>query len=372
MRENITMSNNQKPLVFRHRIIDPRTLGTKNDVCLVGDINGDGRNDIVIASKYGESNLVWYENPTWERHIIGTTHLEAGGILADVTGNGKLDIVAGAPMDSGSPYISGYTNTGLYWWECPEDPTKPWKSYTITSNFRKYHDQAAGDVDGDGEIEIVFASQGAKVLGYFDIPADPRVSPWPDDHFHIIAENLSVEGVVIADIDGDGNNEIVAGPNIFKRKADDVWERTELLSDFDPRTCIAVGDLDGDGMLDIVFTEGESYPARVVWLKNPSWESTLLGDDFFHPHSLELADFDGNGLLDIFVGEMGLSGYPRSREVVFRNQGGGKFRMEVVAHLATHGAKVADMTGNGLPDIVGKPYDSGTDRVDLLINMGSE
>ena len=77
---------------------------------------------------------------------------------------------------------------------------------------------------------------------------------------------------------------------------------------------------------------------------------------------------DGDGLLDIFVGEMGLRGYATPREVVFRNQGGGRFQMEVVGHLATHGAKVADLTGNGLPDIVGKPYDSGHDQVDLLIN----
>ncbi len=362
------MDTERKPLVFKHRIIDSNPLGTKHDVCLVGDINGDGRDDIVVASKYGESNLVWYENPTWERHIIGTTHLEAGGILVDVNGNGKLDIIAGAPMDSAGAYITGYTNTGLFWFECPEDPRQRWKSYTITSNFCKYHDQAAGDIDEDGEIEIVFASQGAKVLAYFDIPADPRVSPWPDDHCHIIAENLSVEGVYIADIDGDGKNEVIAGPNIFKRNADGTWTRTELLSDIDPRTCVAVGDLDGDGKLDIVLSEGESYPARVVWLKNPGWEPTLLGDNFFHPHSLEVADFDGNGLLDIFVGEMGLGGYATAREVVFRNQGGGKFKMEVVGHLPTHGAKVADITGNGLPDIIGKPYDAGRDQVDLLIN----
>lgn len=364
------MSKERKPLIFKHQIIDSNPAGTKHDVCLVGDINGDGRNDIVVGSKYGEGNLVWYENPTWERHVIGTTHLEAGGVLIDITGNGRLDIIAGAPMDSAGASISGYTNTGLFWFECPEDPRKPWRAYTITSDFCKYHDQAVGDVDGDGKNEIVFASQGAKVLAYFDIPADPRVSPWSD--CHIIAENLSVEGVAIADVDGDGENEVIAGPNIFKRGADGTWTRTELFSDIDPRTCVAVGDLDGDGKLDIILSEGESYPAKLVWLKNPGWEPTLLGENFFHPHSLEVADFDGNGLLDIFVGEMGLSGYATAREVIYRNQGGGQFKMEVVGHYPTHGAKVADITGNGLPDIIGKPYDSGSDQVDLLINTYQE
>ncbi len=363
------MSRAQKPLVFQHQIIDPNPYGTKHDICLVGDINGDGRNDIVIASKYGENNLVWYENPTWERHIIGTTHLEAGGVLVDITGNGKLDIVAGAPMDSGGPYITGYTNTGLFWFECPEDPTQRWRSYTITSSFRKYHDQDVADVDGDGEVEILFASQGSRTLAYFDIPTDPRVSPWPEDHLHIIARDVHVEGVKAADLDGDGEIEVIAGPNIFKRSADGTWERIELPVDLDPRTLAAIGDLDGDGVLDIVLSEGELDEGRIVWLKGPHWEPTLLGTGFFNPHSLEVADFDGNGRLDIFVGEMGLGRNLKPREVVFRNRGGGEFEMEVIAHLPTHGAKVADMTGNGLPDIVGKPYSAGRDQVDLLINL---
>ncbi|MBD3183433.1 VCBS repeat-containing protein [Candidatus Poribacteria bacterium] len=355
-----------KPLVFRHQIIDPRTTGTKNDVCLVGDISGNGKNDIVVGSKYGENNLVWYENPTWKRHIIGTTHLEAGGVLVDITGNDKLDVVVGAPMDA----PIGYTNTGLFWFENPDNSSERWKAHTITNKFRKYHDQAVGDIDGDGEIEIVFASQGAKVIAYFDIPDDPRVSPWPDDYCHIIAENTHVEGVVVVDIDGDGEAEVIAGPNIFKRKSDGSWERTELLADIDVRTCIAVGDLTGNGKPDIVLSEGELDKAKVIWLRNPDWKPTLLADNFFHPHSLEIADFDGNGMLDIFVGEMGLSGYPKAREVIYRNQGRGKFDMDIVGHYPTHCSRVADMTGNGFPDIIVKPYDSGNEQLELLINLG--
>lgn len=358
------MNTKPKPFVFEHKVVDDNPLGRQNDVCLIGDIDGDSRNDIVIGSKYGDDNLVWYENPTWERHIIATTHLEAGGMLVDITGNGKLDIVAGNPMDA----PEGYTNTELYWFESPEDPHQLWTTRLITSSFQKYHDQAVGDVDGDGKIEIVFASQGAKVLAYFDIPADPRVSPWSEECCHIIAKGLEVEGLAIVDLDGDGKNEVVSGPNIFKRNPDSTWTRTELLSDLDPRTCIAVGDIDGDGKPDIVLTEGEKDKARVIWLKNPTWEPYQLADDFFHPHSVEVSDFDGNGLLDIFVGEMGLGGYPDSREVIFRNQGDGKFEMKIVANLPTHCATIGDITGNGMPDIAGKPYDSGKDQVDLLLN----
>jgi hypothetical protein len=129
-----------------------------------------------------------------------------------------------------------------------------------------------------------------------------------------------------------------------------------------------VGDLTGDGCLDVVLSEGELDSARVVWLRGPDWEPAPLGSGFFHAHSLALADFDGNGRLDVFVGEMGLNGYATPREVVFRNLGGGQFAMEVVGHYPTHAAQAGDLTGDGRPDIVGKPYDSGSDQVDVLVN----
>jgi hypothetical protein len=358
------MKAEHKPLRFDHQVIDPMPLGSRNDVCLIGDITGNGRNDVVIGAKYGTDNLVWYENPGWARHVIATAHLEAGGVLVDINRDGRLDLVAGNPMDA----PEGYTNRELYWFECPADPRQRWATHLITAAFCKYHDQAVGDLDGDGQDELLFASQGARVVGYWDIPPDPTVSPWPDPYLHIVAQDLHVEGLAIVDLDGDGVNEIVAGPNILKRDASGTWRRTELLSDLDPRTCVAVGDLDSDGWPDIVLSEGELDSARVVWLKAPDWTPTLLGEGFFHPHSLALADMDGNGRLDIFVAEMGLGRYANPREVIYRNLGGGQFAIETVGHLPTHGATVGDISGDGRPDIVGKPYDSGKDRVDLWLN----
>jgi hypothetical protein len=66
-----------KPVKFRHELIDANPNGTHHDVCLIADINGDGLNDIIIGAFKGEDNLVWYEAPSWKRHVMST----AGSLL---------------------------------------------------------------------------------------------------------------------------------------------------------------------------------------------------------------------------------------------------------------------------------------------------
>ncbi|MGQ9632143.1 MAG: FG-GAP repeat domain-containing protein [bacterium] len=339
-----------RTLKFRHEVIDPDPPGSLHDIALIADINGDGLNDIIIGGKEGDFNLFWYENPSWKRHIMASApNLEAGGVLLDIAGNGRLDVVAGQQMGGNK----------LYWFECPPDPRGLWTKHIIEDRFEKYHDQAAGDIDGDGEPEIVFISQMKGILAYYDIPRDPRVSPWPREHCHVIAEGLfDVEGLAIVDIDCDGRNEVIAGPNIFRPGAtpDKLWRVESFAQDF-VKTRVAVADLDGDGRPEIVLCEGESHPGRLAWCAPPDWEPRVLQDDLFHPHSLGIADFDGDGLPDIFVGEMGLGKNPDPKMIIYFNRGGAQFSKIVFERgVPTHEAKVGDLTGSGRPDIVGKPY----------------
>ena len=90
-------------------------------------------------------------------------------------------------------------------------------------------------------------------------------------------------------------------------------------------TRVAVGDLNQDGKLEIVLTEGERDPAKLAWISQPYWVPNVLRRDLFHPHSLAVADFNGNGLPDIFVGEMGLAKDPNPRLIVYLNLGEGRF-----------------------------------------------
>lgn len=347
----------ERGLKFRHVVIDAEPPGWKHDITLIGDLTGNGANDIVIGGKEGEVNLFWYENPLgaggdpktdrWPRHEMAhAPELEAGGILLDVNRDGRLDIVAGQQIGGNE----------LYWFECPADPRKRWRRRVIEDRFRKYHDQLAADVDGDGEPEIVVLSQKAGVLCYYDVPADPTVEPWPRECCHVVAEDMhDVEGLAAADIEADGELELIVGPNVFRPARE--WQRTPFAQGFD-KTRVAAADLDADGLTEIVICEGESHPGRLAICHLPELEPKILRDDLFHPHSLAIADFTGDGHPDIFVAEMGLGKNPEPRMMIYRNRGPGEFDEVVIERgIATHEAKLGDLTGDGRPDIVGKPYD---------------
>lgn len=284
-----------------------------------------------------------------------------GGTIADLDGSGTEDLVIG----------QGYGQSDIYLFERPADPRETWPHHRIRSDFEKYHDLGFGDVDGDGEPELVGVSQGSETVFYYDVPDDPRQTPWPDGTKHVVDSDVSLEGIEVLDIDGDGDNEIIAGPHIYHRQGK-TWNREVIVPGWD-MTRLAVADLDGDGELEVVLTEGDSPtfgtgPGRVAWFDPPDWEQNILRDDLFNPHSLQIADFAGTGQPDIYVAEMGLGANENAKHLLFRNHGSGEFTEHVIASgIPTHEAKAVDLTGNERPDIVGKSYEGDT-HVDVWFN----
>jgi hypothetical protein len=376
---------------FRHERIDDSPPARRMSFCLLTDLTGNGRPDVLVGAlganrwvdlpvvgasvnlrdlpvtrslvALAETNVFWYENPGWERHDVARApRLSVGGALGDLTGDGRVDLVAGQNLAN-----------DLYWFEQPPDPRDAWPRRLITDDFEKYHDVTVADVDDDGREEVVFLSQESAVVGYYEVPEDPRVEPWPSDERVILAENLDVEGVAVTDIDRDGRAELIAGTNVFHRE-DEVWER-ESVADGWGWTRVATADLDGDGQAEFVVTEGDvpymtDRPARLGVFDPDAWDVTLLHDDLYNPHTLQVADFDGDGHPDIYVAEMGLEGYEQPAHRVFRNPGDGSLAFEertVAQGIPTHEAKAADMTGDGRPDIVGKSYEPTT-HVDIWYN----
>ena len=118
----------------------------------VADFNKDGKPD-VIANSLQLQELAWYENPTWERHlIVADTQQIVNQAMADVDGDGIPEIAF-----QSSFAMQPANSAGLNWIARHNgDPRQPWKVEKI-DQFPTSHHVAWADLDGDGKKELLNA-----------------------------------------------------------------------------------------------------------------------------------------------------------------------------------------------------------------------
>ena len=113
-----------------------------------GDVNGDGREDVL-------TEVGWYERPEgspfarpWKHHPESALpHPSCPFVVKDLNGDGRLDIIFGRGHD-----------VGVYWWEqqAPKpDGTTVWKQHVIDESWSQAHALTLADLDGDGVEELI-------------------------------------------------------------------------------------------------------------------------------------------------------------------------------------------------------------------------
>lgn len=305
----------------------------------------------------------------WQREVIepDCLRLEAGGAAYDIDGDGDLDIVFGE--DAGGDK--------LYWWENPHPNTGRWTRRVIKqSGARQHHDQVFADILGTGKAQLYFWNQKAKTLFMAEIPKQPRdANEWllrvvyaGQAGEQTASAAAYAEGVDAFDIDGDGKLDLLAGNHWFKYLGDGKFQPVRIgeiggrirAGHFKrgkvPQVVIAPGD--GSGPLMIYECAGNP-------LQSECWKGRkLLPRDMVHGHTLEVGDINGDGRLDIFAAEMAKwtnkpidADHPDATSWILYGDGKGGFKTTVfTTGVGWHEGKLADIDGDGDLDIVGKPY----------------
>ncbi|NYT27993.1 MAG: VCBS repeat-containing protein [Candidatus Thiodubiliella endoseptemdiera] len=247
--------------------------------------------------------------------------------LADIDGDGDLDLVVGK-MGKSDGTLKYYQNTGTTSNPAYEEKTgddNPFNSI----NVGNYSGPALADIDGDGDLDLVVGERDGTLKYYQNTgtTSNPayEVKTGDDNPFNSIDVG-DFSKPTLADIDGDGDLDLVVGEKNGTLK---YYQNTGTTSNpayeaktggSNPFNSIDVGDfatptladIDGDGDLDLVVGEENGalkYYQNTGSTSNPAYEAKTGGSNPFNSIDVgdfskpTLADIDGDGDLDLVVGE---------------------------------------------------------------------
>lgn len=302
----------------------------------------------------------------WKMHVIDDTSIGADGVrLADFDGDGHMDIATA--WEEGKS-IRIYRNPG------PERAKEPWPMVEV-GQVGSPEDAVFADLDGNGMLDVISCSEGeVRKIWIHWAPSDP------EDYMNSDAwttESLpAAEGLaqwmfcVPMQVDGQHGIDLVAGAKNFDA-AIGWFEAPENPRDLDGWTwhpmrnagwimSLVAHDMDGDGLLDIVYTDRKKSLRSAGWLKNPGpsdpealrqpWKDHTIGGRMLEVMFLNHGVFRPGGATEwvAAVRGAGLHHFTRTGDA-------GEWRQKEIPmpHETGTGKGVAigDLNGNQLADL---------------------
>jgi hypothetical protein len=287
-----------------------QTLGSTGFACLSGDLNNDGNLDIYIV-KRDKPDEIWFNDGKGaftisEQKIGNTVKYNQNAALADLNGDGALDIFIANDADWNHTPSIGLPNE--VWLN---DGKGKFTDSGQRLGNEASHDIALGDVDGDGDIDAVLANLHSTDLANTTYQAN---EVWLNDgkgNFTKSSQTLGIGGCIVklTDLDSDTDLDVViqiqASGSFVIWLNDGKGNFTQSAQTAIIGTNIAFGDVDGDGDKDAFVVKGTrtaSAPCE-VWLNDGAGlfanSNQSLGNKT--GYFVDLGDVDGDGDLDAMV-----------------------------------------------------------------------
>jgi hypothetical protein len=322
------------------------------------DVNHDGKIDL-IALASGMTELVWYENPTWERHVIAGNLKGMINLAAwDIDGDGIPEIVLAHEFSMRAKDSIGIVSVLKH----NGDPRQPW-TITEIDRLPTSHRLRWADIDGSGKKVVI----NAPLTGAKAEPPDyrdrlPLVYYKPGDWKRQTIDD-SLQGlahcITILDWDGDGRDEILSagfnGIQLYKLDKNGRWARTEITKG-DPSpwpkggsSDVAVGHAGKNRWFLAAIEPWHGNQVAVYRQQGTEWHREVIDDTLVDGHTIVTTDLDGDGTDEIVAG---FRGKPQ-RVYIYKFTGPGWSRYTLDdGDMAAAACAVADLNGDGRPDIV--------------------
>lgn len=280
---------------------------------VAADLNHDGKPDL-IALASGMPELVWYENPTWERHVIAGGFSRMINCAAwDTDGDGIPEIVLASGFDNQAKNSAGIVSVLHH----DGDPRRPWK-VTEIDRLTTSHRLRWADIYGTGKKVLINApltGPHAEAPDYRDHTPLVFYRPGEWKREWIGDENEGVvHGIYIVDWDGDGREDILTasfvGIDLYQLGKDGRWSRTEIVKG-DPApwpksgsSDLAVGHLSGRRFIAAI-EPWHGNRVVVYQQQGQAWQRRIVDDSLVDGHTIWAADLNGDGSDEIIAGFRG-------------------------------------------------------------------
>jgi len=275
-------------------------MGTARTV-RIGDVDGDGKNEYVVTTADLYDGVVQvYDGST---HTLKCQSAGYNGnyfsalAIGDVDNDGKVEIVAGQGREhtgAAGVYLVVFDGATLQ---------EKWRSTDLGVYWGSVYDIKLADLDGDGHQEIIATVADNQLLVYDGLTHDlKRIITHPS------------RTVEIADIDGDGNLEVLVGRNdglidVFDGKTFTVKQSVDSYASA-AVDALRLADLNGDGVAEWLIGTAGTMTVLDGQNQRLKWRSANLASNLGYRNHIAVKDVDGDGRKDIFIGSsLGLFHY---------------------------------------------------------------
>ena len=321
---------------------------------VLGDVNGDGKPDLVVANLGGNniSVLLGNGNGTFaaqQTFATGTSPVLM--VLGDVNGDGKPDVVVANPGSNNVSVLLGNGNGTFAGQQTFDAGTSPLS-------------MVLGDVNGDGIPDLAvanFASNTVSVLlGNGNGTFAARQT---------FATGQSPDSLALIDVNGDGKPDLVVANDasnsigVLLGNGNGTFAAQQSFATGQNPTSLTVGDVNGDGKPDLaVLNQGSYTVSLLLGNGNGTFSAQQTIDPGKYPRMVVLGDVNGDGKPDLTVANVG--NYTVS---VLLGNGNGTFAaQQTFATVSGNAVTLGDVNGDGKPDLIAANYNSYS--ISILLN----